>query len=198
MLAELPGILGLQEGASPFRASLVTSSHLPSKALPSSPNLQLQYKGNFNPVRNATSACLWASKDANFVCLNYRQAMISMQTGWPVKLLFPTQGSFCIDEGTKASLLLEFEVLTAPGAARTTALSIKLLCPPSKEMAPQHAVDLDRSCCNIRAWSVLNNEWECCSWEQFCSLGTWNGSSVIQGKEEHNQPSIWKHWHTAH
>lgn len=51
------------------------------------------------------------------------------------------------DEGTKSSLLLMFEVLTAPGAARTTpvrgaALSMKLmeslLCPPSKEMVPQH------------------------------------------------------------
>lgn len=27
-------------------------------------------------------------------------------------------------------------------------------------------------------------------WDYFCSLDKWNGSSVIQGREEHDQPSI--------
>lgn len=51
---------GLQEGTSPSRASTgyLLSSPFPSKALPSSSNLQLQYKKSFKPVPNAPPASL--------------------------------------------------------------------------------------------------------------------------------------------
>lgn len=79
------------------------------------------------------------------------------------------------------------------GAVLSTKLMESLSWPPSKEVVPQHmltsqwiqtAPDVKK---DLRT-QIMNED--VVPWEQFCSLDKGNRSSVTQGREEHNQPSI--------
>ena len=109
-------------------------------------------------------------------------------------------GSFYIDEGTKSSLLPMFEVLTAPGAARTIPTrelpylsSWWSLCYVLQARRWYHNtysqwIQTDAAVKKGLRTQIMNEDVIPC--EQFCSLDKWNGSSVMQCREEHNQPSI--------
>lgn len=109
-------------------------------------------------------------------------------------------GSFYTDEGTKISLPNVWSSHCSWGCQNHSyegaALSIKLeslLCPPSKEMVAQHVltsqwIQTDPAVKKGLRTQIMNEN--VVPWEQFRSLDKWNGFSVIQGREEHNQPSI--------